>query len=72
MKTKSLFAFLAAASLAVAFSACQKEDDPKPEPKPLSAEAKLLKFDVTGVNENGKTVTIEGAFFEKEKVVELA
>ena len=75
MKTKSLFAFLAAASLAVAFSACQKEEpkpEPQPEPTPLSAEAKLLKFDVTGVNENGKTITIEGAVFEKEKVVELS
>ena len=74
MKTKSLFAFLAAASLAVAFSACKKEakPEPKPEPKPLSTEAKLLQFDVTGVNENGKTITIEGALFEKEKVVELS
>lgn len=73
MKKKSLFAILAAASLAVAFTACSKdkpEEGTKEEPK--STEAKLIKFDVTGEDVSGKTITIEGAMFEKDKIVELS
>ena len=73
MKKKSLFAILAAASLAVAFTACSKdkpEEGTKEEPK--STEAKLIKFDVTGADVSGKTITIEGAMFEKDKIVELS
>ena len=71
MKMNKLFAFMAVASLAVGFTACQK-DDPKQDEKPAepSKEAKLVKFDVTGTATTGE-FTITGSMFEKDKVVEL-
>ena len=72
MKTSRFFAFMAAVSLAAAFTACDKEGKPDEEkPAALSTEAKILKFDVTGVGTNGET-TVEGIPFEKEKTVELS
>lgn len=72
MKMNKLFAFMAVASLAVGFTACQK-DDPKQDEKPAepSKEAKLVKFDVTGTATTGE-FTITGSMFEKDKVVELS
>lgn len=71
MKINRMFAFMAAAALAVGFTACQKEEEPKEEPYVPSSEAKLLKFNVTGTGVAGD-VTFEGAVFEKDKVVELS
>ena len=71
MKINKLFAFMAAASLAMGFSAsCTKDNSGSEEPEKLSSEAKLLKFDVTGNGAAGD-VTIAGSLFEKDKVVEL-
>lgn len=71
MKTSRFFAFMAAVSLAAAFTACDKEENHDDKPAAKSTEAKLLKFDVTGVGTNGEA-TIEGVVFENEKTIELS